>query len=503
MNPTAGPTGVPGKGVEAVSAAKHSAKYLERARRRGGRHTPSKARGRNQDAAGSCEIPRNLRVWSVLWALVSFVSFGLGTPIVMGHAAHRLKSKSLVIASVSYFLGMAMAISIEPDNQRGVQDQVGIGIFAAVWLIGTLHAFALRPNVFAMDTHCRDLWSRQRALKLVRRAPLVARDLGIGRAYSPNAPIRDGGLIDLNHAGEGAIGRSLGIDAVTAHSVVTQRALVGGFSSSADLEFLLGLDPRLLDPVRGRLIFLPISDQQFARPGQRCSEIESHRADGRGHGPPLRAPSTPLIVGSWLWAFAPLLSGSILACPTLAYGAARLRSRTLWITCAGFLVAFVACTIIFDGASSSTLASDISAAAVGGAATAVALVVRKRVFEVDAVISARHQRKAELEIIAHDPSEAIRLQIGRADIPEDQRYPDGGLIDVNNVQPSVIGALLGTDLETTMQLVDIRREIWGFDSLADLCCTLDISPRCFDPLDGRLVFLPYLAFESEHYPVAS
>lgn len=407
------------------------------------------------------------------------------------------------MASVAYFVGIALAISIEPDNQRGVRDQIGIGIFATVWLIGTLHAFALRPNVFAVDRCSRDLWSRKWALKLAKRSPLAARELGIGRADSHRAQIRDGGLVDLNNAGEGAIRRSLGIDEVTAHNIVTERTLMGGFSSCADLEVQLGLDPHLLDPVRGRLIFLPISDEHFARPSRQVFVIESHRADGRGHGPPLRAPSTPLIVGSWLWAFAPLLSGSILACPTLAYGAARLRSRTLWILCVGFLVALVVCTIIFDGDSSSALASDITSAVVGGAATAVALVVRKRVFEVDAVISARQQRKAALQIVALDPSEAIRLRIGRADIPEGQRYPDGGLIDVNNIPSSVIRALLGTDPETTRQLVDIRREIWGFDSLADLCGTLDISPMHFDPLDGRLVFLPYIAFEGEPHPVAS
>jgi hypothetical protein len=159
--------------------------------------------------------------------------------------------------------------------------------------------------------------------------------------------------------------------------------------------------------------------------------------------------------------------------------------------------------VIFHAASSSALASDITAAVVGGAATAVALVVRKRVFEVDAVIAARQQRKAALGIVAQDPAEAIRLRIGRADIPDDQRYPDGGLIDVNNIPSSVIGAFLGTDPETTMQLVDIRREIWGFDSLADLCGVLDISPKYFDPLDRRLVFLPYLAFEVEPQAVTS
>jgi hypothetical protein len=421
----------------------------------------------------------------------------------MGYAAHRLKSKGLVIATVAYLLGFAIAISIEPDNQRGVQDQIGIGIFSAVWLIGTLHAFALRPKVFDLDTYSRDLWTRKRALKLARRSPLAARELGIGRADSHNAQIRDGGLVDLNNAGEEALKRALSIDAVTAHSIVSQRTRMGGFSSSADLEVQLDLDPHLLDPVRDRLIFLPLSDEQFADSGPQSFMIESHRAEGRGHGPSPRAPSSLLIVGSWLWAFAPLLSGSILACPTLAYGAARLRSRTLWILCVGSVVVLVACMVIFHAASSSALASDITAAVVGGAATAVALVVRKRVFEVDAVIAARQQRKAALGIVAQDPAEAIRLRIGRADIPDDQRYPDGGLIDVNNIPSSVIGAFLGTDPETTMQLVDIRREIWGFDSLADLCGVLDISPKYFDPLDRRLVFLPYLAFEVEPQAVTS
>jgi DNA uptake protein ComE-like DNA-binding protein len=91
-----------------------------------------------------------------------------------------------------------------------------------------------------------------------------------------------------------------------------------------------------------------------------------------------------------------------------------------------------------------------------------------------------------------DPQEAIRLQIGRVDVPEANRYPDGGLIDMNNVPVSALCSATGIDVETAQRIVTTREAIWGFKSLDDLSLQLDLAPQLFDAVSDRLIFLPLL-----------
>lgn len=89
-----------------------------------------------------------------------------------------------------------------------------------------------------------------------------------------------------------------------------------------------------------------------------------------------------------------------------------------------------------------------------------------------------------------DPQEAIRLQIGRVDVPEASRYPDGGLIDMNNVPVSALCSATGVDSDTAQRIVANSEAIWGFENLNDLLLQLDLPPQLFDAVSDRLIFLP-------------
>jgi hypothetical protein len=128
----------------------------------------------------------------------------------------------------------------------------------------------------------------------------------------------------------------------------------------------------------------------------------------------------------------------------------------------------------------------------GGIATIHALLIRRDVFEVDVVRADRLNREAARRLVAKDPQEAIRLQIGRIDIPEATRYPDGGLVDMNNVPVSALCSATGIDETTAQRIVTTRGAIWGFKDLNDLSIQLDLPPQLFDAVSDRLVFLPIL-----------
>ena len=135
--------------------------------------------------------------------------------------------------------------------------------------------------------------------------------------------------------------------------------------------------------------------------------------------------------------------------------------------------------------------SDLACVVVGGTGTLIAICIRKKVFEVDALTVGHQQRKEALRIIARDPSEALRLGIGQVDVNEYERFPDGGLIDVNNASQSAIHKHLSIGDEAARRLVEIRGVIGGYESLPDLCVLLGFAPQMFDAFGPeRLVFLP-------------
>ncbi|MGW0588483.1 protein kinase domain-containing protein [Streptosporangium sp. NPDC002607] len=92
---------------------------------------------------------------SVVWALVPLGTAGFATPLIIGHAAVRLKSRIAGFATGIYsilLLAFVIISGIYSDNDPTTKEpevDVIVGVFILVnWLGATVHAFILRSSVF-------------------------------------------------------------------------------------------------------------------------------------------------------------------------------------------------------------------------------------------------------------------------------------------------------------------------------------------------------------------
>jgi hypothetical protein len=163
----------------------------------------------------------------------------------------------------------------------GTNDNVFGILFAVSWIVGTGHAFAIRPRLAgsppperpeellarlaveerdasAGDPVLRAILRRRERRRLAREIaatdPKLAAELGIGRP-SGDARFDDGGLIDVN-AVDGAVLATLpGFDAAMAERVVRARERLDGLRSAADLVVHADVPPEVVDQVADRLLF--------------------------------------------------------------------------------------------------------------------------------------------------------------------------------------------------------------------------------------------------------
>jgi hypothetical protein len=91
-------------------------------------------------------------------------------------------------------------------------------------------------------------------------------------------------------------------------------------------------------------------------------------------------------------------------------------------------------------------------------------------------------------ILARNPELAGELGIGRPDLP--RTFDDGGLVDVNHVPVPRLAALLGLDGQLTRKITEVRQEVGGFSSAADVEVTLGLPPGRLDEVKDRLLFRP-------------
>ena len=105
--------------------------------------------------AGAASVPRRSgrSATSIAWALVPLLSLGLLTPVALGYAAHRLRSRTLAVATMLYSVAVvaAFTVSAAAPLRTGSHSAVGdllTGCLTASWLGGTLHAFLIRRRVF-------------------------------------------------------------------------------------------------------------------------------------------------------------------------------------------------------------------------------------------------------------------------------------------------------------------------------------------------------------------
>lgn len=203
----------------------------------------------------------------VLWALVPFLTFGLGTPFSFMYGAIRRQSWNLGATAAGYgaATGGAMLLAQAGDPILGALSGV---MFLMLWVAGSVHAFAVRPSIFPRtaphslrNEHAIKLAKyrrllREEARQLAADDPAMAGELRIGRPDLPRG-YDDGGLIDVNHAPPSALALLPGMTDELVERIVAHRTEHGGFFSAEELSVDIDLPPGLLPQLSEYAIFLP------------------------------------------------------------------------------------------------------------------------------------------------------------------------------------------------------------------------------------------------------
>jgi hypothetical protein len=109
-------------------------------------------------------------------------------------------------------------------------------------------------NVLAVSGAEERMNVRNKARKLARKDPALARELRIGRPDLPRE-YDDGGLVDVNHVPAAVMVSHLGLTEEQAATVVSVRDQIGRFDGPTDLEAYAGLPPERVDQLSDLMIF--------------------------------------------------------------------------------------------------------------------------------------------------------------------------------------------------------------------------------------------------------
>lgn len=208
-----------------------------------------------------------------------------------------------------------------------------------------------------------------------------------------------------------------------------------------------------------------------------------------------------------LWALIPVLTLGLGTLPLMIHATVRTKSPAQALATVPYGVA-AALFVTFDPDVSATYEVVFGAAMFFNilVGTGHAFAIRSRVWQRPdtgllyplqhrqrALLAAHHDERAAREtargIAAADPQQALDLRIGRVDL-SDRPFPDGGLVDVNNVSAKALARHLTLSDERAAETVRTRAAIGGFASVDDLSVTMDLPARHLDAVADRLVFLP-------------
>jgi hypothetical protein len=92
------------------------------------------------------------------------------------------------------------------------------------------------------------------------------------------------------------------------------------------------------------------------------------------------------------------------------------------------------------------------------------------------------ERREALQLAEENPDLAREMKIGKPGGP-------GGLLDVNSAQTDALQQLPGIDAAIARRIVDVRKRVGEFSSLADLGMTAELDAALVEDLRGRVVFL--------------
>jgi hypothetical protein len=206
------------------------------------------------------------------WFLVPLLSLGMGTFVIILVGGLRTRSRLHLGSAVFYFLcttAFFIGVQYTASNHGPLPDAAVVPVFVVPWLAGIAHALVLQlslahrpaapppadPAISAAAWRAR---RRQDARAALAGDPGLATELRIGRPDLPGRQYDDGGLVDVNHVPAACLVAQLDLPPAVAECVVSERALLGGFSSPDELPvYCPGLTAERLAMVRDRLVFIP------------------------------------------------------------------------------------------------------------------------------------------------------------------------------------------------------------------------------------------------------
>jgi len=212
-------------------------------------------------------------------------------------------------------------------------------------------------------------------------------------------------------------------------------------------------------------------------------------------------------VGSYIWAFAPLLTCGYAA--PIMFGMALGRRRDT-LTLAALIVhsalIVIGCAAVFGSDDPiptwAVAIFSVTMALSTFGSTAHLLVIRPlvwaspshaqvpvaRLSSMEVVDRARKLRDQARRTAQADPMLAKRLGIGRPD--QQRQFDDGGLVDLNHAPLHVLMSLPGVTERSARQIQDWVERSGPFSSLGEVMLVIEISPTFEHHLREYCVFIP-------------
>jgi DNA uptake protein ComE-like DNA-binding protein len=196
------------------------------------------------------------------WAYISLVPIGFGAwaPIYAG-----VKARRGLWVGLGLLWSAMVVLALVLSGGHGHSNDGIVGALAIIaWIGGIATSFSIRgpydrqmSSAFerAVEAGEQRLSDHQRALRLARENPALAREIGVGRPDRAGAA--DAGLVDVNNASVTALLRLPGIDGDIATEICECREKLGGFASLEDLGATLDLDGGVVEGLRAQVVFLP------------------------------------------------------------------------------------------------------------------------------------------------------------------------------------------------------------------------------------------------------
>jgi hypothetical protein len=197
------------------------------------------------------------------WPFLSLIPIGLGAwaPIYAGVKAHVV---SWVLWGVLWCAFVVAGFIADSASSHAGSDNLAGFLLIVGWVGAAATSFIIRgayerqvgsPLLAAEEAGEQRLRERERASRLARERPDLAREMGIGRPDVKGAAA--GGLVDINNASVTALLALPRVDGDLATEIIETREKVNGFTSLEDMGVAMDLAGDVVEALRGAVVFLP------------------------------------------------------------------------------------------------------------------------------------------------------------------------------------------------------------------------------------------------------